>query len=1474
MQPLSLREPRLRAVQIARGLLALLALAIAASCSGSGSTSAPPAGSSEEAAKPAAGALDLGAVMARVRLAWRAGAAGEWIGGGRTYGAVASEARLQVTPRAAEKAPIAFETTAIGRGAITPPARGAARVDEDGRLAIARGEAVEQLENTDEGVHQSFRFEREPSGSGDLVVRVRVTGAEHAGETSEGHHFRAAAGVEVLYGKATWVDARGVETAMEVRHEGGELALVVPAKALAEAVYPAQIDPVISTRIDVNQVVIGDARLNQDQPAAAFDGTNYLVVWQDSRAIDENYSKVYGARVTSAGVVLDPGGIEIFSSGPGGRPPSVAFDGTNYLVVIADNSGNIRGNRVAPSGAVLDGGSGKNIGTTSAYVQEVQVAFGTTTYLVVWSTHTDYSADIKGRLVDKNGAGVGAAFTICSSTGGQTLPRLAFDGTNYLVVWEDRRSFSIDIYGSRVSATGTVLDPNGIAITTIIGDQTWPSVAFDGTNYLVAWQSSTSTSNDVVAARVDPNGTLLDPAGIPVSATSASTDVEPRVAFDGQSFLILWSHYVSAFGATYDVWANRVSSAGAALDGTGAPVSAAAGQQRKPWPVCGSAGCLAVWEDGRGGSVDVYGARMAAGAPLDTNGIHVSTAASEQTKPGMTFGNGMYFVVWEDRRTGANWQIYGTRVDTAGNVLDPAGIPIAEGAYDHHDPRVAASNGGFLVVWWDLRNSGPGYTYNDVFAARVTPAGAVLDPGGFALTSDKNDDDLPVVASDGTGYLVAWHDAYGPGVNDRIHATRVDAAGNVLDAATPIQPVVSGASNPALTFGGGQYFLVWSGTRGVRISTAGAVLDAAPGISVGPGDYPSVGFDGQSYVAAYRRYVSGGAQIWASRVSVNGTALDPAGITLSTANVDTYTSAWYRLGPEVAFDGVDSVITWAGPPASGTVYGAWFTPAGKVIGSSALVTSTAAAIHSTAIASQGDGHHSLVAYAFGDPATGVRNYRIKANIVTAKANGDACALSAECKSNFCVDGVCCNTACGGSQTDCQACSVAAGAPVDGTCAPLSGTTCSDGNACTQNDTCSNGTCVGGAPVVCAALDACHAAGTCQPATGLCTNPAKPDGTACDDGDGCTQTDKCQAGACVGTNAKTCAAPDACHQPGTCVPATGTCTYAPKADGTACSDGDACTNGDSCQAGACVPGTPTVCAPPAACKKPGVCNPTSGQCTYANEADGTGCSDGDACTQTDTCQGGACVGKSPVTCPAPNDCTEVGTCDTATGQCTFTPKPDGTACDDGNPCTQGDACQAGSCVAGAPKACPAPAACHEAGVCDVTNGQCVYAASPDGASCDDGDACTQTDACQGGACVGSDPVVCAAQDECHGAGTCASATGQCSNPKLPDGTPCSIGACQGGACSPNGTGGSGGAATTGTGGAGGASSSATSSSGGGQSPASSSSSSGGKEPNSQGGCGCRTTAPTDSPAGGAALFVALGLLMRRRRVQNQSLRTNR
>ena len=309
----------------------------------------------------------------------------------------------------------------------------------------------------------------------------------------------------------------------------------------------------------------------------------------------------------------------------------------------------------------------------------------------------------------------------------------------------------------------------------------------------------------------------------------------------------------------------------------------------------------------------------------------------------------------------------------------------------------------------------------------------------------------------------------------------------------------------------------------------------------------------------------------------------------------------------------------------------------------------------------------------------------------------------------------------------------------------------DGDACTQTDTCQGGVCTGGNPVVCTALDQCHDAGTCDTGTGLCSNPPKTDGTGCTDGDACTQTDTCQGGVCTGGSPVVCTALDQCHDAGTCDTGTGLCSNPPKTDGTGCTDGDACTQTDTCQGGVCTGGNPVVCTALDQCHDAGTCDTGTGLCSNPPKTDGTGCTDGDACTQTDTCQGGVCTGGNPVVCTALDQCHDAGTCDTGTGLCSNPPRTDGSACTDGNACTTGDACSGGACQPGAPNTDPCddgdlcttgdlcgsgvcsgtPVTCQPGETCNPANGQCETAfAAPSCASaadCSDGDACTE-DAC--------------------------------------------------------------------------------------------------------------------------------------------------
>lgn len=140
---------------------------------------------------------------------------------------------------------------------------------------------------------------------------------------------------------------------------------------------------------------------------ASFDGTNYFVVWVDNRDFTAD---IYGSRINTSGTVLDPTGIPIATSGLYERFPSLAFDGTNHLVTWEAQP--------------LGGGD----------------------------------ADIWGARIDRSGT-VLDQIQITNHPSVQFNPGIAFDGNNFVVVWYDYRSGGdLELYGSRVAPSGTLLD--------------------------------------------------------------------------------------------------------------------------------------------------------------------------------------------------------------------------------------------------------------------------------------------------------------------------------------------------------------------------------------------------------------------------------------------------------------------------------------------------------------------------------------------------------------------------------------------------------------------------------------------------------------------------------------------------------------------------------------------------------------------------------------------------------------------------------------------------------------------------------------------------------------------------------------------------------------------------------------------------------------------------------------------------------
>lgn len=1217
------------------------------------------------------------------------------------------------------------------------------------------------------GVEQSWHFAALPPGAGELVLEGTFEGLAVHARDSRGLLLDAGAGSRLRYGVATISDAAG--RSLRVVPEPGNSYLVtlrVPGAWLERAQAPWVIDPLISVEFGMDTPIITAAFDEQSYARVASDGTDYLVVWGDSRVegnedsvLDGVPFDVWGARVSAAGVVLDVAGIPIAAvRGSEQRSPAVAFDGTNYVVAWADaRSGqyDIYAARVATDGRVLDP----------------------------------------------------AGIAVTTATGIQHEPDVAGSGGNSLIVWRDERSGTPDIYAARLAATGSVLDGAGIAVSTAANSQRAPAVASAGAGFLVAWQDDRTTASDfdVYAARVDSAGQVLDPAGVVVHA-EANSQFEPAIASSGTGYLLAWSH--TRNNGNKDVRAGRVTSDGTVLDsGGGVTVIGSSTDEARPAVAWNGTHFAVAWEDGRGTDLGIYVRRLDTSAAIvDSTEIDVSSGTNDRMAPAIAANGSGFYVAWHCCEVWETENVRGTRLAADGSVLDdvPTGRLISTSPSVQWDVDVARSASQYLVVWsdrWDLDQEGHNLDLS-IRATRITATGSVLDASGIAVSAPGWSTSGPAVASDGSSFLVAWH-TVSAGYYD-VHSALLDASGAVV-AETPLAIVPGVHENaPAAAYVGPDYLVSYDGwssgfsydvyvQRVDRVS--GALSGSAVRITSGTGEegdsalacnsagcliawradaggawelrasrlgadgqpldtpskvlgpiasgkgYLAVASDGTDFLVAWDVVAGGNDDLVAVRVRASdGAVLDPSPLALATITMNqraldvAFVGASYLLTWQDSRNGVAFVIQAARVGTDGVLVDGPVTASGFVVNDSTPDPSWAPALACL-------GPDCLVAYSHysGLPYTAERVFArvvdpagaVGPCVPTGQPDSDCDRVDDDCNGapddaylatpTTCGVGVC--TGNSGLLT-CQG-----GVEVD-TCDPLAGAAASDATCDSVDDDCSGTsdedylptatTCGVGACAGNSGLLTCQGGAevdSCDPLAGAAADDATCDnidedcsGTADDDYRPTVTT--CGVGACERTGTSACQGGSVIDS---CTPGPPLASNDPSCDGVD-DDCDAFSDEDA------------VCPAASVCEV-AACSSQAGQCEASRISDC--CLDEGDCASAAACIVGACDATThrcryqyptgcchgAADCDDQNGCT-TDRCDAASGACV--PAPVAYCCNSDADCDDGDPCSFDECVT-AQRCLHRPSACATSSPCGADTA-CLYsglhlargAATPDAA----------------------------------------------------------------------------------------------------------------------------------------------------------------
>ncbi|MAT99158.1 MAG: hypothetical protein CL608_18585 [Anaerolineaceae bacterium] len=481
----------------------------------------------------------------------------------------------------------------------------------------------------------------------------------------------------------------------------------------------------------------------------------------------------------------------------------------------------------------------------------------------------------------------------------QVTPAISHGDGVTLVAWADQRARAAggaflefetasDIYGILLDASGNPLSSLPFAIAQAKGSQSVPRIFWNGTNWLVVFQTymlggtGFFYEQSLAAVRISSSGQLLDEEPIILFNTPTSGAIW-NVSSDGTDWFIVYQND--------DIYVVKLTADGQLQQPGTILVPQTFYMRFNLELACTSGVCLLTFnEQDTTGAVRFDSNFNVLGGGLFTllDGAFVEALAANDTG---------FYAAWPQQLPDFSSAVLGSRIDLNGNLLDGTGDNISLATQQGVSRPVLGWDGTNWRVGWSISNT--------VYVARVSAAGQVLDPGGVAVpgvtlgaTAVTNNGSLQMVRSEfanneydvftvnisaanvagpqvplslgapaqvfvdtavgSSGYMVSYRSDTGSAY--RLMAQPLDANGNPLTA----EPVLlasgtyqTGPGTPSVAWNGNNYVITW-GQEGTiyaqRLLQDGTLVDASP-IAVMPGfGATDVSAIGTTYLIAGRQF--------------------------------------------------------------------------------------------------------------------------------------------------------------------------------------------------------------------------------------------------------------------------------------------------------------------------------------------------------------------------------------------------------------------------------------------------------------------------------------------------------------------------------------------------------------------------------------------------------------------------------------------
>jgi hypothetical protein len=281
---------------------------------------------------------------------------------------------------------------------------------------------------------------------------------------------------------------------------------------------------------------------SEDPPRIAFSGIEFGVVW--AREPNPDNGEIFFSTVAADGSSHSAEPYRVTDNARDDGRPGIVWSGSQWLVAWVhrpEAGGQVLVSAIQPSPVLIS--DPIIIAETGGHMSSLDIIEADGQVAIAHDTFISPNNAMVFQLLEGDGTPIGTPLTVDLEGTHMTLPSLAWNGTQWGLVWQDEREGfdETGIYYASINADGTAVETPVPVVTTGSYANRKPSLAWSGTAYGLTYHRQNAVEEPEIYFQ------LLAPDGSPVGSEMQLTNSDeggnesPDLAFTGSEFGLLYN---------------------------------------------------------------------------------------------------------------------------------------------------------------------------------------------------------------------------------------------------------------------------------------------------------------------------------------------------------------------------------------------------------------------------------------------------------------------------------------------------------------------------------------------------------------------------------------------------------------------------------------------------------------------------------------------------------------------------------------------------------------------------------------------------------------------------------------------------------------------------------------------------------------------------------------------------------------------